>query len=453
VSAANEAPAVSPRKVIVMGAAGRDFHDFLVALRDDPAVDVVAFTATQIPGIDDRLFPPALSGPRYPDGIPIHPESELPALIADLGADEVLFAYSDVSHADLMHKASLVLANGADFRIVGPKASMVASTKPVISVCAIRTGVGKSGISRRIFGRLRDRGLRAVDIRHPMPYRDLTAMRVERYSSIEDLDRLGVTVEEREEYEHLVEVGAIVMAGVDYEAILREAEKEADVIVWDGGNNDWPFYNSDLEIVALDPHRPGHERAYFPGEVNFLRADVLVINKVNTADKTAVDNLVAAAAEYNPSARVVLTDSEIIASDPSAMTGKRVLAIEDGPTVTHGGMAYGAAAIAAQQAGAAELVNPAPFAQGSLKDSFEKFPHMDRVLPAMGYSASQIADLEATIAASDADVVAIGTPIDLARLMHIDKPTVRVRYKVVDTGTPGIDDIVDAFLAEHGLGD
>jgi predicted GTPase len=284
-----------------------------------------------------------------------------------------------------------------------------------------------------------------------MPYRDLTAMRVERYASIEDLDELGVTVEEREEYEHLVEVGAVVMAGVDYEAILREAEKEADVIVWDGGNNDWPFYKSDLEIVALDPHRPGHERMYFPGEVNFLRADVLLINKVNTAEQSAVDDLVAAAATYNPTARLVLTDSEISASDPSALTGKRVLAVEDGPTVTHGGMRYGAAALAAKAAGAASLVDATPFAVGSLKDTFAKYPHMTDVLPAMGYSAAQLADLEATINATDADVVAIGTPIDLARLIKIDKPMVRVTYRVVDREAPGIDEVVDDFLRDRGM--
>ena len=381
----NVAPA--PRRAIIMGAAGRDFHDFLVTLKDDPTVEVVAFTATQIPGIDRRTFPAVLAGPRYPDGIAIHPESELATLIAELEVDDVFFAYSDTAHDDLMHKASHVLSCGADFRIIGPARSMVASTKPVISVCAVRTGVGKSGISRRIFELLRARGIKAVDIRHPMPYRDLTAMAVERYETVADLDRLGVTIEEREEYEHLVEVGAIVMAGVDYEAILREAEKEADVIVWDGGNNDWPFYKSDLEIVALDPHRPGHERAYFPGEVNFLRADVLVINKVNTAEKSAVDDLIATAAAYNPRARLVLTASEISVSDPGALAGKRVLAVEDGPTVTHGGMRYGAAAIAARDAGATELVNATPFAVGSLGDTFAAYPHMDHVLPAMGYSA------------------------------------------------------------------
>jgi len=440
-----------PRRVIVMGAAGRDFHDFLVAMKDDPSLDVVAFTATQIPGIDGRTFPAALAGSRYPNGIAIHAEEQLPSLIRELEADEVAFAYSDIAHVDLMHKASLVLSCGADFRIVGPNASMVRSTKPVISVCAVRTGVGKSGISRRVFERLRDHGLTAVDIRHPMPYRDLTAMRVERYASVADLDRLGVTVEEREEYEHLVEAGAVVMAGVDYEAILREAEKEADVIVWDGGNNDWPFYLSDLEIVALDPHRPGHERSYFPGEVNFLRADVLLINKVNTADPAAVDDLIAAAATHNPGAKVVLTASEIIAADPGALAGRRVLAVEDGPTVTHGGMRYGAAALAAEAAGAAELVNAAPYAVGSLADTFAKYPHMDRVLPAMGYSAQQLDDLAATIEATPCDVVAIGTPIDLGRLITISKPSVRVTYRVADSGTPTIDSVVDEFLRARGM--
>ena len=439
------------RRAVVMGAAGRDFHDFLVALRDDPSVQVIAFTATQIPGIDRRVFPAELAGPGYLGGIPIVPESELPRLVRENAIDEVVFAYSDIAHVDLMHKASLVLSLGADFRLLGPATTMVRSTKPVISVCAVRTGVGKSGISRRVFERLRDRGLKGVDIRHPMPYRDLNAMRVERYASVADLDRLGVTLEEREEYEQLVEVGAVVFAGVDYEAILREAEKEADVIVWDGGNNDWPFYVSDLEIVALDPHRPGHERAYYPGEVNFLRADVLVINKVNTAEQHAIDDLVAAAATYNPGAEVVLTASEITA-DPQAFAGKRVLAVEDGPTVTHGGMAYGAAALAARAAGAAELVSAEPYAVGSLRDTFAKYPHMDAVLPAMGYSAEQLADLEATINATPCDVVAIGTPIDLGRLIDIRHPSVRVTYRVTNTSAPTLDSVVDEFCIKHGIG-
>lgn len=439
------------RKLIIMGAAGRDFHNFLVTFRDDPRWEVVAFTATQIPGIDDRLFPPELAGPRYPDGIRIYAESELERLISELHPDEVVFAYSDISHQELMHKASLVLALGADFRLVGPSASMVESTKPVISVCAVRTGVGKSGISRRIFENLRAHGLKAVDIRHPMPYRDLNTMAVERYASMEDLDRLGVTIEEREEYEALVEAGAVVMAGVDYEAILRAAEEEADVIVWDGGNNDWPFIRSDLEIVALDPHRVGHERAYYPGEVNFLRADILVINKVDSADPDAVEALKEAAARYNPTAKVIRTASDVRTDEDSAFNCRRVLAVEDGPTVTHGGMGYGAAAIAAERDGAAELVNAAPYAVGSLADTFAAYPHMTRVLPAMGYSAAQLADLEATINATPADVVAIGTPIDLSRLISIDKPVVRVNYRVVDAGDPTLDHAIDTFLAERGL--
>jgi predicted GTPase len=439
------------RRVIVMGAAGRDFHNFLVALKDDPTVEVVAFTATQIPGIDDRFFPAQLAGPRYEDGIPIRPESEIPELVAKFAADEIVFAYSDIAHEQLMHKASLALSLGVDFRIMGPNRTMVASAKPVISVCAVRTGVGKSGISRRIFERLRAHGLRAVDVRHPMPYRDLTVMSVERYASIEDLDRLGVTIEEREEYEALVEAGAVVMAGVDYESILREAEKEADVIVWDGGNNDWPFFASDLEIVALDPHRLGHERAYYPGEVNFLRGNVLVITKVDSADPDKVETLAATARTYNPDATLVHTAMRIISDDPGKMEGARVLAVEDGPTVTHGGMPYGAAALAAQAEGAAELVDARPYAAGSLGKTYGDYPHMHRVLPAMGYSPQQLADLEATINATPADVVAIGTPIDLARLIRIDKPAVRVRYRVEDAGSPTVDDVVDGFLRALGL--
>ncbi len=439
------------RRVIVMGAAGRDFHNHLVALRDDPSIEVVAFTAAQIPGIDGRRLPPPLAGDRYPEGIPILPEADLPRLIDDLHADEVIFAYSDVRYDALMHSASLALASGADFRIMGPASTMLASAKPVISVCAVRTGVGKSGITRRIFEHLRDRELRAVAVRHPMPYRDLNAMAVERYASVSDLDRLGITIEEREEYEHLVEAGAVVMAGVDYTAILRQAEAEADVIVWDGGNNDWPFFRSDLEIVALDPHRAGHERAFFPGEVNFLRADVLIVNKVDTAPPGAVDELVAIARRHNPSARIVLTASRIETDDGTALAGRRVLAVEDGPTVTHGGMTYGAAALAAREAGAAKLVDAAPYAVGSLRDTFAAYPHMNEVLPAMGYSPAQLADLEATIAATPCDVVAIGTPIDLGRLIRIDRPTVRVSYRVADAGSDTIDAVVDDFIARHAL--
>lgn len=436
-------------KTIVMGAAGRDFHDHLVALRDDPHVEVVAFTATQIPGIDGRSLPHSLAGPLYPHGIPIVAESELPRIIRESGADEVVFAYSDISHEDLMHKVSAALASGVDFRFLGPKRTMLSSAKPVISVCAVRTGVGKSGISLRVFEALRTRGLRAVDIRHPMPYRDLSAMAVERYASIEDLDRLGVTIEEREEYEPLIAAGAVVMAGVDYERILRAAEQEADVIVWDGGNNDWPFVRSDLEIVALDPHRVGHERSYYPGEVNLLRAHVLVITKTDSAPPTAVETLRATARTYCPDARILLTASRVTSADDPALSGARVLCVEDGPTVTHGGMGFGAATIAARRAGAAEIVSPVPYAVGSLADTFAAYPHITDVLPAMGYSPAQLADLAATIAATPCDVVAIGTPIDLARLIDIERECVRVRYRVEDVGTPTIDDVIDSFVEEH----
>ncbi len=440
---------MSERRIVIMGAAGRDFHDFLVRYRDDESVRVVAFTATQIPGIDSRTFPAQLAGPRYPEGIQIVPESTLLELIAEEKVDEVVFAYSDVSHEYVMHHAQAVIAAGADFTLLGAEPTMIASTKPLISVCAVRTGVGKSGISRHLFKLLRERGIKAVDIRHPMPYRDLNAMAVERYASLEDLDRLGCTIEEREEYEPLIEEGAVVMAGVDYERILREAEKEADVIVWDGGNNDLPFYRSNLEIVALDPHRVGHERLYHPGEANFLRADILVINKADTADPENIAALRAAALEHNPAALVIQTDS-VIDVDESALAGKRVLVIEDGPTVTHGGMPYGAGAIAAKRAGAAELIDPRPFAVGSIKSTLEKFPHLTEILPAMGYSPEQLADLEATVQASDADVVLVATPVDLSRLVELGKPAVRATYHIEEHGTGiGFTQVLDMFSQKY----
>lgn len=446
-----EPSASAPRRVIVMGAAGRDFHNHMIALAQDPGVEVVAFTATQIPGIDDRSLPTELAGERYPEGIPVLPEARLEELIGTLSAHEVIFAYSDVAHADLMHVASRVLACGADFRILGPRATMVRSSVPVISVCAVRTGVGKSGISRRVYERLAHHGLRVVDVRHPMPYRDLGAMRVERYASLADLDRLGVTIEEREEYEPLLEAGATVMAGVDYEAVCRAAEAEADVIIWDGGNNDWPFFASDLEIVALDPHRAGHERSYFPGEVNFLRADVLVVTKVDTAQPDQVELLVDSARLHNPGARIVKAALKIEADRPELLEGARVLAVEDGPTVTHGGMTYGAAALCAEQHGARSLIDPTPFAKGSIAQTLRSYPHLTRVLPAMGYSPAQLEDLRATIEASDADVVALGTPVDLGRIITLSKPAVRVRYRVEDAGAVTIDDVVDEFVHARGL--
>ncbi len=440
-------------RVVIMGAAGRDFHVFLTCYRDDPDTEIVAFTATQIPGIDGRIFPADLSGPLYPGGIPIVPESRLPDLVRSEDVDRIVFAYSDVSHVEVMHRASLALALGADFELLGPARTMLRAKVPVISVCAVRTGVGKSGISRRIWELLRDRGITAVDIRHPMPYRDLSRMAVERYAAIEDLDRYGCTIEEREEYEHLIAEGVVVYAGVDYHAILRTAEQEADAIIWDGGNNDMPFVRPDLAIVALDPHRPGHERLYHPGEANFLSADVLVVNKVDSADPADVAAVLESAATHNPDATVVLTASRISVSDASLLSGARVLAVEDGPTVTHGGMAFGAAALAARAADAAELVNPAPYAVGTLEKTFSDYPHLDSVLPAVGYSAAQLGDLEATIAATPADVVAIGTPIDLARLISIDKPVVRVTYGIEDAGSPTLADVVDTFARENGLAD
>jgi predicted GTPase len=432
-------------KTVIMGAAGRDFHNFQVVFRDDPSVEVVAFTATQIPGIEKRAYPAALAGELYPDGIPIYLESELTRLVKEHGVTQVVFAYSDIAHVDVMHKASIALAAGADFVLLGPDRTMLNSNKPVISICAVRTGVGKSGISRAVWELLAANGLKGVDIRHPMPYRDLTTMRVERYASLGDLDILGATIEEREEYEHLIEVGAVVFAGVDYRDILAKAEEEADVIIWDGGNNDMPFIRPDLEIVALDPHRVGHERLYHPGETNFLRGDVLVINKVNTADPANVAALREAAATYNPTATVVETSSVIRVTGGVDLAGKRVLAIEDGPTVTHGGMPYGAGAIAAKEAGAV-LVDPRPFAVGSLAGTFAAWPHLTEVLPAMGYSAEQLADLEASVAAVPCDYVLVATPIDLSRLIKIPQASVRVTYGVEDRGEPTLTGVVQAFL-------
>ncbi len=438
-------------RTVIMGAAGRDFHDFQVLYRDDPSVEVVAFTATQIPGIDCRTYPAAIAGPLYPDGIPIVPEAGLAELIREKDIAKVIFAYSDVSHLDVMHKASIVLAAGADFELLAAERTMLASTKPVISICAVRTGVGKSGISRYVWELLAEHGLRGVDIRHPMPYRDLTTMRVERYASLADLDELGVTLEEREEYEHLIQVGAVVMAGVDYRDILRAAEAEADVVIWDGGNNDTPFVRPDLEIVALDPHRPGHERLYHPGEVNFLRAQALVINKVDTADPANVADLREAARLYNPGATLIETDSTVVvAGGDEQLRGKRVLVIEDGPTVTHGGMPYGAGVVAARRAGA-EIVDPRPYAAGSLREVFASWPHITEVLPAMGYSPEQLADLAATIAAVPCDAVVIATPIDLSRLIDIPQKAVRVTYGVADRGEPTIRGLVETFLRERRL--
>jgi predicted GTPase len=427
-------------RVIIMGAAGRDFHNFNMVFRDDPGSLVVAFTAAQIPNIEGRRYPPELAGPRYPEGIPIHPEGELPRLMRELRPHQVVFAYSDVSHETVMHKASLVLAAGPDFRLIGPDASMLESRVPVVSVCAVRTGSGKSPTTRRVVRILRDKGRKVVAVRHPMPYGDLARQKVQRFARMEDLDRHRCTIEEREEYEPLIASGCVVYAGVDYGAILAEAEGEADVIVWDGGNNDLPFYRPRLEIVVADPHRPGHETTYHPGETNLRRAHVVVINKVDTADAAAVAAVKRSVRALNPGAMVVEAASPISVEDPAAIRGRRVLAVEDGPTLTHGGMAYGAGVLAAKAHGAAELVDPRAYAVGSIREAFAAHPGIGTLLPAMGYGEEQMRDLEATIEATPADLVLVATPVDLRRIVRISKPALRVGYEVQEIGHPDLED-------------
>jgi len=438
-------------KVVIMGAAGRDFHNFLVCYREDPSVRVAAFTAAQIPGIENRTFPPELAGPLYPQGIPILPEEKLADIVRTDRIKQVVFAYSDLPHEEVMHKASRALALGADFVLLGPERTMLKAAVPVVSVCAVRTGCGKSGVTEYIWEVLKQQGIKAVVIRHPMPYCDLSRMRVERFAAMEDLDKYLCTVEEREEYEHLVAKGIVVYAGVDYEAILREAEKEAQVVLWDGGNNDFSFVKPDLEIVVLDPHRAGHESRYHPGETNFLRAQILVANKVDTARKGDVEALRQAAGARNPGATFVQTASRIRVEKGDRIRGKKVLVIEDGPTVTHGEMAYGAGYLAAQQYGAAECVDPRPYAAGSLRAIFASYPHLERVLPAEGYFPQQLEDLEATIRRVPCDLVLIATPIDLSRLIKIRQPSLRVTYRVEDWEGPKLSDLIKNFLREKNL--
>jgi len=427
---------------IIMGAAGRDFHNFNVCFRDNPDYRVVAFTATQIPNIEGRRYPAGLAGHLYPQGIPIYPEEKLPALIRQHGVQQVVFAYSDVSHEHLMHKASLVVAAGADFRLMGTGSTMLKSKKPVVSVCAVRTGAGKSQTTRHVCATLQKMGLRVVVVRHPMPYGDLVAQAVQRFASYEDLDRYRCTIEEREEYEPHLERGMVVYAGVDYERILRQAEEEADVLVWDGGNNDLPFYQPILHIVVTDPHRPGHEVKYYPGEANLRIADVVVINKIDTADLENIalvrDNVVA----LNPEAIIVEAASPILVEDPGAIRGRRVLVIEDGPTLTHGEMPYGAGVVAARRFGAAELVDPRPYAVRSIARAFESYPHIGPLLPAMGYGEEQIRDLEETINAADCDLVLAATPVDLRRLIRVRHPVDRVRYELQVIGRPTLEEIL-----------
>jgi predicted GTPase len=434
------------RRILIMGAAGRDFHDFNVVYRNDPAVEVVAFTATQIPGIADRRYPAELAGPLYPAGIPIRPEDELETIVRGTGVDTVVFAYSDVSHQTVMHAASRALAAGADFELLGPRATMLQSTRPVIAIGAVRTGSGKSQTTRHIAALLAARGITPVVIRHPMPYGDLVAQRVQRFATYEDLDLHETTIEEREEYEPHIDAGRVVYAGVDYEAILRQAEQEADVILWDGGNNDFPFYKPDLSIVVADPLRPGHELAYHPGETNVRMADVVVINKIDSAGPEAVEAVRASIAALNPRAEIVTARSDL-ALEGASIEGKRVIVVEDGPTLTHGGMTYGAGIVAAKRFGAARVVDPRPTAVGSIAEVLDRYPTLEPLVPAMGYGQAQIADLQATLDASDADLVLSATPIDLTRVLHLAKPITRVRYELAQVGGASLDQLIDPIVA------
>jgi predicted GTPase len=425
------------RKVVIMGAAGRDFHNFNTLFRGNEGYEVVAFTAAQIPDIEGRTYPPELAGPLYPQGIPIRAEEELEGLIREHGVDEVWFSYSDVSHLDLMHKGSAVVAWGASFGICSATRTMLRSSKPVIAVTAVRTGVGKSQTTRYLSRILRELGKKVVAIRHPMPYGDLVKQTAQRFATYEDLDRYETTIEEREEYEPHIDNGFVVYAGVDYEKILRQAEQEAEVILWDGGNNDTPFYQPDLHITLLDPHRPGHETSYYPGETNFRMSDLLIVNKVDTADPKNVEQLLESCRRHNPKARVIQCRSAIHVEQPELIRGKRALVIEDGPTLTHGGMTYGAGWFAAKQAGASEIVDATPYAVGTIRTTYEKYPNARKILPAMGYGEHQIRELEATINATPADVVVEGTPIDLSRILKVNKPVANVTYELEEL-EPGV---------------
>jgi len=430
-----------------MGAAGRDFHNFNVHFRDNPAYDVIAFTATQIPNIEGRTYPPELAGELYPQGVPIFAEEDLPKLIVDHEVDQVVFAYSDVPHEYVMHKASLVTAAGADFRLMGTRSTMLKAQVPVISVGAVRTGCGKSQTTRRVCDILRAHGKRVVVVRHPMPYGDLVRMACQRFATYEDMDRHDCTIEEREEYEPHIDRGVVVYAGVDYERILRQAEQEADIVVWDGGNNDLSFYQTDLYIVVADPHRAGHELAYYPGEANLRLADVVVINKIDTADLADIAKVRQNVAATNPEATIIEAASPIFVEDHRAIKGKRVLVVEDGPTLTHGEMSYGAGIVAAKRFGAAETVDPRPYAVGSIRETFGKYPQTGPLLPAMGYGQQQVKELEETINGTPCDLVIVATPIDLRRVLRIDHPAQRVRYELQEVGEPILEDVLKPFFA------
>ena len=437
---------MSKIKTIIMGAAGRDFHNFNLVYRDNDKYDVVAFTATQIPDIDGRKYPAELAGKLYPNGITIYDESELEKLIKDNDIEEVIFSYSDIHYEDVMHKAAKVMAWGAHFKILGSEPTMIKSTKPVIAIGAVRTGCGKSQTTRRVAEILKDAGLKVAAIRHPMPYGDLAKQAVQRFAHLDDLKKHKCTIEEMEEYEPHIETGTIIYSGVDYEAIVREAEKEADIILWDGGNNDMPFYKPDLNIVIVDPHRPGHERLYYPGETNLLMADVVIINKIVTADSEDIDWVRNSIREINPNAVVIDAASPVSVEETNLILGKTALVVEDGPTLTHGEMTYGAGMIAAEKFGAADVVDPRPYTVGTITETFEKYPDIGKLLPAMGYGDQQVKDLEKTIANTECDVVIIGTPIDLRRIIDIKQPSVRVTYDLQVIGKPNLVDVLKPFI-------
>jgi predicted GTPase len=445
---------VSKRNVIIIGAAGRDFHNFNTYYRDNEAYDVVAFTAAQIPEIAGRRYPPELAGKLYPEGIPIYAEEDLPRLIKDLNVDECTFSYSDVSYQHVMSVSAIVEAAGASFALLGPKDTMLKSSKPVIAVGAVRTGCGKSQTSRRISEILMDKGIKVVVIRHPMPYGDLATQRVQRFAELPDLEKHKCTIEEMEEYEPHIVGGNVVYAGVDYEAILREAENDpsgCDVILWDGGNNDFPFYVPDLHVTVTDPHRAGHELRYYPGEITLRIADVVVINKMDSADAAGIETVRKNIAAVNPNAVVIDAASTLDIDDPSVVKGKKVLAVEDGPTLTHGEMKIGAGIVAARKFGAAGLVDPRPYAVGRLSETFESYPEIGTLLPAMGYSEQQLRDLETTINNTECDAVVIGTPIDLNRIIKIDKPSTRVCYNLQEIGRPNLTEVLEDFIEKHNL--
>jgi predicted GTPase len=437
---------MAKKRVIIMGAAGRDFHNFNVAYRDNKSIEVVCFTATQIPNIDERNYPANLSGKQYPKGIPIYPEEDLTDLIKDENIDEVIFSYSDVSHEYVMQKASTVLAAGADFKLLSPENTWISSKCPIIAVCAVRTGCGKSQVSRRIVRLLSEAGKKVVAIRHPMPYGNLGKQVVQRFASYNDLDKHKCTIEEREEYEPYIDRGLVVYAGIDYEKILREAEKEAEIIIWDGGNNDLPFCKPELFITVLDPLRAGHEHLYYPGETNFLMADVLIVNKFKQANPDQLDILKMNIKQANPGATVIMGASKIVLDDADKIKGKRVLVIEDGPTLTHGGMSFGAGMVAANEYDAAETVDPRPYAVGSIKEAYEKYPHLGKLVPALGYYPEQLKELEETIKNTPSDAVLVASPIDIRRVIKIDKPALRVSYHLDEIGHPNVEDILKKYL-------